>query len=174
MRAAADDDVAAADDVVVLELAVDADDDGVRAWLHPIDGAFRGAVLAEFTRPLGLALDALAREAVVDCMPLARAVESEHARYAARRAAQPWQSLPKRLPGLPHVDAHVLYLEFAWPYMFVPGALWRLLAAWGLREPPACACPVADWAFTPTPPGARAPGPVALLCQQCWRRAPRH
>jgi hypothetical protein len=170
MRAAA----VANDDAVVLELVVDDDDGGVRVWLHAIEGAFRGAVLAEFTPGLGLVVDDLAREAVAACMPLARALEFQRARYAARRRLQPWAAgLPRRLPAHAHLDAHVLYLEFAWPYMFVPGALSRLLAAWGLREPPGCACPALDWAFTPTPPhrGTR-DETVALFCQRCWRCAP--
>jgi hypothetical protein len=157
------------DACIILELILD-DDDRARVWLHAIEGVFRGAVLAEFTEMLGLVVDALAREAVAGCMPVARALESERARYAAlRKDVCPWLALPRRLPAHCHIDAHVLYLEYACEYMCVPGTLPRLLAAWELREP-VCACPVKNWAFTPSPPREMAQSAgVRLFCQRCWR-----
>lgn len=169
------------DDVAVVELQP-LGDAAARVRVHVLLGSFRRACRAEFG-VLFPPLDRLARDAVRECMPVARELAAAQARLmeASRRADD---RLPRRAPGATRwVDAHVLYLDCLADFMFVPGALCRLLAAWGVRDPPGCGCGPQHWQVTPTPPRLRARGgggglvadpmgAVQMFCWKCLTRSP--
>lgn len=169
-----------ADDVAVVEVLVDSSA-AARVRVHVLLGRVRRACRAELG-PLWRPLDRLARDAVRDCMQFARALRDLDAALHARRDAD--DRLPRRVPGAPRwLDAHVLYLDCLADFMFVPGALCRLLAAWGVRDPPACACGPDAWQVSPTPPrlstrrrGGRLVaderGEITLFCWRCLARSP--
>lgn len=139
------------DDVCVVELYVIDDDDVTHVKFHVISSCFRLPVLAECTPPLSRIVDAVALDAVRNRMAFVDlAVDEQH------RLARRTRDLPTRPRLVPYDvalhDAHTLYLEGACVFFVVPGAMARLMAAWGITGGgPECGHGLGEVA-TPTPP----------------------